>query len=116
MTMISSLIANLSVPEQYGNVTHRDHASGEPAAVVVCIQRNLHANPGVQLNEAAIILHLVREYQFPIVFVEGASGQGDLSILCSLPSALRRSFMRTLLKRAYLTGAEYAGAGPRCEF
>ena len=109
MESLNQLISSLAIPHKTGTITRREHASGDVTGLLVCIQ-DLHANPGVQINEAKIILHLVANYRFSVVLVEGATGQGDLSILCSLPPAIRRRFMRNLMRRAYLTGSEYAGA------
>ena len=83
---------------------------GNPAQIVVLMQ-DLHANVGVQKNIAAMLYRLLRANKAAkllIVCVEGASGEGDVSLLRSLPSGVRQLFEEMLLHRAYLTGAELA--------
>jgi hypothetical protein len=77
--------------------------------VVVLIQ-DLHANVGVQKNIASILYRLrqLNTTRTLLVCVEGASGEGDVSLLRSLPGPVRHAFEEMLLHRAYLTGAELA--------
>ena len=86
--------------------------------MVVMIQ-DLHANVGVQKNIAAILYRLLRNNKAPslLVCVEGASGEGDVSLLRSLPRFIRQGFEALLLHKAYLTGAELAAteAAAQCE-
>ena len=79
----------------------------EPMVVLI---QDLHANVGVQKNIAAILYRLnrVNKDRGLLVCVEGASGEGDVSLLRSLPGPIRRAFEELLLRRAYLTGAELA--------
>jgi len=99
-----------AVPPRNGDIT--DFYPGEenpPRQMVVMIQ-DLHANVGVQKNIAAILYRLLRINKIPslVVCVEGASGEGDVSLLRSLPRFIRQGFEALLLHRAYLTGAELA--------
>ncbi len=99
-----------AVPPRNGDIT--DFYPGEvnpPRQMVVMIQ-DLHANVGVQKNIAAILYRLLRINKIPslIVCVEGASGEGDVSLLRSLPRFIRQGFEALLLHKAYLTGAELA--------
>jgi len=99
-----------AIPPRYGDIT--DYQPGKPSRekqVVVLIQ-DLHANVGVQKNIAAILYRLQRINKMPslLVCVEGASGEGDVSLLRSLPGAIRHGFEALLLHKAYLTGAELA--------
>src|SRR5213078_699625 len=81
----------------------------ERTPVVVLIQ-DLHANVGVQKNIASILYRLnrINHDRGLLVCVEGASGEGDVSLLRSLPGPIRHGFEEMLLRRAYLTGAELA--------
>lgn len=83
--------------------------TGNPRQVVVLLQ-DLHANVGVQKNIAAMLYRLLHHNKMPrlLVCVEGASGEGDVSLLRSLPRGVRDLFEDMLLHRAYLTGAELA--------
>lgn len=99
-----------AVPPRNGDIT--DFYPGEenpPKQMVVMIQ-DLHANVGVQKNIAAILYRLLNMNKVPmlLVCVEGASGEGDVSLLRSLPRFVRHGFEALLLHRAYLTGAELA--------
>ncbi len=99
-----------AVPARNGDITDfypgPENSSGQ---WVVMIQ-DLHANVGVQKNIAAILYRLLRinKTQFLLVCVEGASGEGDVSLLRSLPRFIRQGFEALLLHKAYLTGAELA--------
>ena len=99
-----------AVPPRNGDIT--DYYPGEeqhPQQFVVMIQ-DLHANVGVQKNIASILYRLLRNNRTPflLVCVEGASGEGDVSLLRSLPRFIRQGFEALLLHKAYLTGAELA--------
>lgn len=101
-----------SLPERVGSITEYYPGatkSGAPQQVVVLIQ-DLHANVGVQKNIASMLYRLKRINKVPylLVTVEGASGEGDVSLLRSLPGPVRRGFEALLLHKAYLTGAELA--------
>jgi hypothetical protein len=99
-----------AIPARNGDIT--DFYPGEkdnPRQVVVMIQ-DLHANVGVQKNIASILYRLMHlnKSQTLLVCVEGASGEGDVSLLRSLPRFIRQGFEAMLLHKAYLTGAELA--------
>src|SRR3989338_3443075 len=105
-----------AIPPRQGTITDywRPVKGGQPLnlqrePLVVMIQ-DLHANVGVQKNIAAILYRLNRlnKERGLLVCVEGASGEGDVSLLRSLPRLIRRGFEEMLLRRAYLTGAELA--------
>src|SRR5256885_12776870 len=57
-----------------------------------------------------MLYRLKRNNKVPwlLVCVEGASGEGDVSLLRSLPGPIRHGFEAMLLHKAYLTGAELA--------
>jgi SAM-dependent methyltransferase len=107
---LQRLILEIDCPKKAGHVSSRHTPEGPARAVVVCIS-NLPSNVGVQKHICDIIGHLVKRYGFEHVFVDGASGAGDVQLLASMPPLLRRVFMEKLFRRAYLTGAEYAAAG-----
>jgi hypothetical protein len=99
-----------AIPQRNGDIT--DYYPGvekTPRQLVVMIQ-DLHANVGVQKNIASILYRLLRlnKRPFLLVCVEGASGEGDVSLLRSLPRFIRQGFEALLLHKAYLTGAELA--------
>jgi len=100
-----------AVPPRYGAVTdyYPGDASNRFPQTVILIQ-DLHANVGVQKNIAATLYRLLRVNKIPslLVCVEGASGEGDVSLLRSLPGPIRHGFEAMLLHKAYLTGAELA--------
>lgn len=101
-----------AVPDRVGQITDYYPGAGKdekPTQIVVMIQ-DLHANVGVQKNIAAVLYRLLRINKVPylLVCVEGASGEGDVSLLRSLPGPIRRGFEALLLHKAYLTGAELA--------
>jgi hypothetical protein len=107
-----------AVPARQGDIT--DFYPGtekSPRQMIVMIQ-DLHANVGVQKNIAAILyrlLHLNKSGTV-LVCVEGASGEGDVSLLRSLPRFVRRAFEELLLHKAYLTGAELAATEAAAEW
>ncbi len=105
-----------AVPSRQGEITEywrpvkgakKLDLSKEPLIVMI---QDLHANVGVQKNIASILYRLNRMNgeRGLLVCVEGASGEGDVSLLRSLPRVIRRGFEEMLLRRAYLTGAELA--------
>src|SRR5712692_10729399 len=99
-----------AIPQRNGDITdYYPGAQNPPRQMVVMIQ-DLHANVGVQKNIAAILYRLLRNNKAPslLVCVEGASGEGDVSLLRSLPRFIRQGFEALLLHKAYLTGAELA--------
>jgi hypothetical protein len=107
-----------AIPQRNGDIT--DYYPGEvtpPKQVIVMIQ-DLHANVGVQKNIAAVLYRLLHMNKVPwlLVCVEGASGEGDVSLLRSLPRFIRHGFEAMLLHKAYLTGAELAATEAAAEW
>jgi hypothetical protein len=103
-----------AIPSRLGAITDyfpgKADKMGNSHRIIVLIQ-DLHANVGVQKNIAATLYRLQRENKQGgslLVCVEGASGEGDVSLLRSLPGPIRHGFEAMLLHRAYLTGAELA--------
>jgi hypothetical protein len=100
----------INFPPRQGTISdYYPGPAGTPRQIVVLMQ-DLHANKGVQKNIATMLYRLLHANKVPrlIVCVEGASGEGDVSLLRSLPSGVRQLFEEMLLHRAYLTGAELA--------
>jgi hypothetical protein len=99
-----------AIPQRNGDITDYNPGSQNPPRQVVVMIQDLHANVGVQKNIAAILYRLLRTNKIPslLVCVEGASGEGDVSLLRSLPGFVRHGFEAMLLHKAYLTGAELA--------
>jgi hypothetical protein len=106
---IASLMARIeqSLPQHLAAVTHSNSPKGLPRGLVVCIS-DLHSHIPVQRNIAEIIGHLGYNYRFRLLCVEGASGEGDTSLLWSLPMRIRLDFCNSLFDKGYLTGAEFA--------
>ena len=99
-----------AVPQRNGDITDYFPGAVNPPRQVIVMIQDLHANVGVQKNIAAILYRLLRTNKIPslLVCVEGASGEGDVSLLRSLPGFVRHGFEAMLLHKAYLTGAELA--------
>jgi SAM-dependent methyltransferase len=106
---LGQLARSIKLPKRTATVTGQSIPTASIRAIVACIQ-DLHANVSVQRHMSEIIGYLVNVHGFRHVFVEGASGPGDLQLLASLPHLIRKAFMGSLFKKAYLTGSEYAGA------
>jgi hypothetical protein len=107
-----------AIPQRNGDITDYYPGTEEhPQQIIVMIQ-DLHANVGVQKNIAAIMYRLLRINKVPtlLVCVEGASGEGDVSLLRSLPRFIRHGFEAMLLHKAYLTGAELAATETAAEW
>jgi len=107
-----------AIPQRNGDIT--DYYAGaekNPPQIIVMIQ-DLHANVGVQKNIAAVLYRLLHANKVPwlLVCVEGASGEGDVSLLRSLPRFIRHGFEAMLLHKAYLTGAELAATEAAAEW
>jgi hypothetical protein len=99
-----------AIPQRNGDITDYNPGAENPPRQIVVMIQDLHANVGVQKNIAAILYRLLRTNKIPtlLVCVEGASGEGDVSLLRSLPGFIRHGFEAMLLHKAYLTGAELA--------
>jgi hypothetical protein len=99
-----------AIPLRNGDITDYNPGAENPPRQIVVMIQDLHANVGVQKNIAAILYRLLRINKIPslLVCVEGASGEGDVSLLRSLPGFVRHGFEAMLLHKAYLTGAELA--------
>jgi len=107
----------IEFPPRHGTVIdYYPGKSGSPKQIVVMIQ-DLHANVGVQKNIASMLYRLLDNNKIPrlLVCVEGASGEGDVSLLRSLPRGVRKLFNEMLLRKAYLTGAELAATEAAAE-
>jgi hypothetical protein len=99
-----------AIPQRNGDITEFSPGAESPPRQIIVMIQDLHANVGVQKNIAAILYRLLRTNKIPslLVCVEGASGEGDVSLLRSLPGFVRHGFEAMLLHKAYLTGAELA--------
>lgn len=106
------------IPERHGTIgEYYPGPDGKPKQIVVMIQ-DLHANVGVQKNIAAVLYRVLKlnPTNTLVVCVEGASGEGDVSLLRSLPRFIRKGFEAMLLRKAYLTGAELAATEAAAEW
>jgi len=107
-----------AIPQRNGDITdYYPGVEAHPKQIVVMIQ-DLHANVGVQKNISSVLYRLLRINKVPylLVCVEGASGEGDVSLLRSLPRFIRHGFEAMLLHKAYLTGAELAATEAAAEW
>jgi len=107
------------IPPRLGTITDYQPGHSKNSRQFIVLIQDLHANVGVQKNIAAVLYRLQRENKKGgslLVCVEGASGQGDVSLLRSLPGPVRHVFEAMLLHRAYLTGAELAATEAAADF
>jgi hypothetical protein len=102
----SSPIADaLSIPSALGRVT--DARYHESDTVVINIQ-DLHCNPEVQRNIAALLEILENKVQIKGIYQEGAIGRVDTTWLDGITKAkLRTSVIDQLMESGKLTGSEY---------
>ncbi|HVO32489.1 MAG TPA: hypothetical protein VMU17_01160, partial [Elusimicrobiota bacterium] len=102
--------APFAVPVRLGSISDYYAGNGTRHNQLVVLIQDLHANVGVQKNIASMLYRLLKlnKRGMLLVCVEGASGEGDVSLLRSLPGAIRHGFEAMLLHKAYLTGAELA--------
>jgi hypothetical protein len=107
-----------AIPQRNGDITDYFPGVEKPPRQIIVMIQDLHANVGVQKNIAAIMYRLLRINKGPwlLVCVEGASGEGDVSLLRSLPRFIRHGFEAMLLHKAYLTGAELAATEAAAEW
>src|ERR1700683_2976496 len=70
--------------------------------------QDLHANPLVQKNIAAIITRGFKHWGLRQVFVEGGFGRIDVSLIRTLPRKQRTDLTDQLLEQGYLSGPELA--------
>src|SRR6266566_4020567 len=107
MATIPEIVSAIRLDAKDGSITGKSFPV-RAETLVACIT-DLHGNAGVQRHEARIIDTLVVKHGFTHIFVEGASGQGDLELLAEIAPGTRRAFATGLLNKAYLTGPELAG-------
>jgi hypothetical protein len=107
-----------AIPQRNGDITDYYAGTVNPPRQIIVMIQDLHANVGVQKNIAAVLYRLLRMNKMPslLVCVEGASGEGDVSLLRSLPRFIRHGFEAMLLHKAYLTGAELAATEAAAEW
>src|SRR5437879_2367214 len=111
------------IPSHYGTLTDSWTAAPSPrhptiTPPCVVIIQDLHANPSVQRNIAEIVKSLARsldsrkssrENRFLTVFVEGAQGPFDVSILRHVAiGKVKKLAVQKFLDEAKVTGAEIA--------
>lgn len=95
----------IELPYSTGRVT--DNAANGAAPVIVAIQ-DLHCHGDVQRSIASILAALEKRYGISSIYVEGASGNVDVSWENALTDkGGKERILQTLLDDGRLTGAEY---------
>lgn len=92
------------ISEKYGKVTSYNDLNSN--TVVVNIQ-DLHCDYGVQKNIAALIKELDKKNNIQNIYVEGGTGNIDISFFANLDKDYKNKVLDNLLKTGSLTGAEY---------
>ncbi len=96
---------NISVPEEFGQV--EDVFQGDPSSPLIVHVQNVHANYEAQVNIKNILKHLVDQYQFSLIQLEGAVSKLDPTIL--QPSYLKDANLKLvdfLMREGRITGAD----------
>ena len=96
---------NISIPEQFGQIEEVFQGAAN-SPLVVHIQ-NVHANYEAQVNIKNILNHLVDQYQFSLIQLEGAISKLDPAIL--QPSYLKEANLKLvdfLMREGRITGAD----------
>lgn len=105
---ISKAKTEFSIPSSIGKITSSGYYGSDE--VIINIQ-DLHCHAEVQKNIYKIIEFLDKKYAVEHVFLEGASGDIDTSLLTELTgSDMGKSTVETLLESGYLNGTEYYAA------
>lgn len=95
----------ISIPEQFGSIEELFQGSAD-SPLIVYIQ-NVHSNYEAQLNIKNILAHLVDQYQFSLIQLEGAVSKLDPAIL--QPSYLKEANLKLvdfLMREGRITGAD----------
>jgi len=87
------------------NVTVREMYRGTNGRLVIHIQ-DAHANFSGQKNLARLLENLLKRYEIPLIFVEGASKEVTLDALKQLPEDWPRA-ARRFLQDGLISGEEY---------
>ena len=96
---------NISIPEQFGQI--EEVFQGDPTSPLVVHIQNVHANYEAQVNIKNILNHLVNQYQFSLIQLEGAVSKLDPTIL--QPSYLKEANLKLvdfLMRDGRITGAD----------
>lgn len=98
----------LFIPVSYGKITGGKYFGGDE--IIINIQ-DLHCHGEVQRNIAGIIGHLDSSYGLDHVYLEGASGEIDTSLLSNLrKSDIGFATIEKMIDDGYLNGIEYYSA------
>lgn len=96
---------NISVPEQFGQI--EEVFQGDATSPLIVHVQNVHANYEAQVNIKNILNHLVNQYQFSLIQLEGAVSKLDPTIL--QPSYLKEANLKLvdfLMRDGRITGAD----------
>jgi len=106
---------SIAIPARYGRITQHHGLVGshhsENGRTRLVVLQDLHGNPGVQRNVVEILMHLARrrDGRNLTVFVEGALGPVDVTLLRQVPDRwVQERVVEQLLEEAKLTGVEAA--------
>lgn len=100
-------ISQIHIPAELGRVIEVYDNGQESSRLIVHIQ-DLHTNPEAELNLAAILEILLKDYNLGLVCSEGADGVVDTSSVSSFPDyEAREKTARIFINSGELTGEEY---------
>ncbi|MHB9154448.1 MAG: hypothetical protein ACYC5N_01995, partial [Endomicrobiales bacterium] len=108
---LNNVFEGFALPYTAGRVTDAWYCGSKD--VVINIQ-DLHCHPEVQKNIARILAMLDKKYKLPKVYLEGAVGSVDTSLLNAVEDGrIRQGVISALLEKGQLTGAEYYSLNSR---
>ncbi|MBI3999653.1 MAG: hypothetical protein HY351_03470, partial [Candidatus Omnitrophica bacterium] len=96
---------NIAVPEELGSI--EEVFQGTPNSPMIIHIQNVHANYEAQVNIKGILNHLVEQYQFSLIQLEGAVSKLDPTIL--QPSYLKEANLKLvdfLMREGRMSGAD----------
>lgn len=96
---------NTFIPSSAGKITYAKYYNSDE--IIINIQ-DLHCHPETQKNIAKIIEQINKNYKLDQVYLEGAVGSVDTSLLSSLKKTeFGNQIIESLLNMGRLSGAEY---------
>lgn len=97
------------ISRNYGSIDHIHRAQDTQRWIFLL--RDAHFNVGAQRNIAAILSQLRDHNQLDAIYLEGAAGNLDISLLARYPHDMTlREVSDFLLKKSHINGVEYFAA------
>ncbi len=96
---------NINIPSEFGNIEEIYHGAADSPLVIYL--QDVHANYEAQMNIRKILAHLVEQYQFSLIQLEGAFSKLNPQIL--QPSYLKEANLKMvefLLREGRVSGAD----------